>query len=119
MDEGGSIKRIFLPEERIHHPVVGCHMSENLFDSVFHVALNLLFPAPWQLNLKGWENLAKYLLDQNTVMALTLKVSFCPKECNGQPEYGETIQLRQYVLLEWQERSQMVELAIKPLPMPF
>ena len=66
MDEGGSIKRIFLPEERIHHPVVGCHMSENLFDSVCHVALNLLFPAPWQLNLKGWENLAKYLLDQNT-----------------------------------------------------
>ena len=40
-------------------------MSENLFDSVCHVALNLLFPAPWQLNLKGWENLAKYLFDQS------------------------------------------------------
>ena len=50
---------------------------------------------------------------------LTLKIRFSAEKCNGKSEYGEAIQLGQYVLVERQERGQMVELAIKPLSMPF
>ena len=37
------------PEGIVPHPIVGCHMSRNLFCSGYHVALNLLFPLSWQL----------------------------------------------------------------------
>ncbi len=49
----------------------------------------------------------------------TLEVSLCPKKCYRQSEDGEPVQLREDVLLEGQERGQVVELSIEALPVAF